>query len=116
MSQNILIMVLLVVLIILYGSSMYETYVSGSYDISASITTDMDWKGATLSKYPYFTNNLVNAPSDVLEKIKQLQKYQSEQDGPTNSTYVSNNMNVDKNLDSPDNREGFTMMNPYISN
>lgn len=116
MDRNIFLMVLIAILILFYINKMYESYESNSYDITPSITTDMDWNGATLSKYPYYTNNLVNPPDDVLKKIKELQKYQPKIDGNTDTTYVANNMNISSNLDNPDNREGFTMMNPYISN
>lgn len=116
MDRNIFLIVLIVVLVILYVNNMYESFVSGSYDITSQITVDMDWKGATLSKYPYYTNNLVNPPADVLSQIQQLQTYQPKEDGATTSTYVSKGMEVQPNLDNPENREGFTMMNPYIAN
>jgi hypothetical protein len=74
----------------------------------------MDWNGATLSKYPYYTNNLVNPPADMLKKIKELQKYQPKVDGQTDTTYVSTGMNVSNNIDNSNNREGFSTMNPYI--
>ena len=122
---------------------MYETYASGSYDIKPSITTNMDWKGATLSKFPYYANNLINPPANVLKQVQNLQKYQPKLDGTTDSTYVATGMNVPSNIDNPnnraginmpanidksidltvpvdlnnyDNRERFTMMNPYINN
>lgn len=116
MDRNILIIVLIIILIVMYIFYNKETFVSGSYDITPSITVDMDWKGATLSKYPYYTNNLVNPPANVLSQIQELQKYQPKEDGMTTSTYVADGTNVEKNIDSPDNREGFTMMNPYVSN
>jgi hypothetical protein len=116
MDRNIFIIVSIVVLVILYLNKMFETYVSGSFDITSSITTNMDWKGATLSKYPYYTNNLINPPVDTLNQISSLQKYQPVSDGPTNSTYVSTGVNVESNIDNPSNREGFTMMNPYVRN
>lgn len=128
MERNIFLIVLIVVLVILYVNKMYETFVSSSYDITAPITVDMDWKGAMLSKYPYYTNNLVNPPADVLSQIQQLQTYQPKEDGSSTSTYVSRNMNVQPNLDDPENREGFeqvgqisqvsqfSMMNPYVPN
>ena len=114
MDKNVLIAILIVVLVIFYVSKMLESYESGSYDITPTITTNMDWNGAILSKYPYYTNNLVNPPADVLVNIKQLQKYNSELDGLTNTMYVSNEMNVTRNIDDPANREGFTMMNPFV--
>ncbi len=116
MDRNIFLIVLIVILVIFYANKMFETYVSGSYDITPSITTDMDWNGATLSKYPYYTNNLVNPPADVLKQIKDLQKYQPQVDGPTDTTYVATGMDVTNNIDSPYNREGFSMMNPYVPN
>lgn len=122
MNRNIFLIVLIVVLVLLYVNKMHETYVSGSYDITPSITVDMDWKGATLSKYPYYTNNLVNPPTNTLNQIQQLQKYQSAQDGLTDSSYVATGVNVEQNIDNPSNREGFetlegfSMMNPYVHN
>lgn len=121
MDRNIFLVVLIVILVLFYVNKMYETYTSGSYDITPSITVDMDWKGATLSKYPYYTNNLVNPPANIQNQIQQLQKYQ-QKDGATNSTYVDSGMNVQPNLDNPNNKEGFgmledfSMMNPYIPN
>ena len=113
---DVFIVVLIVILVVLYANNMYETYVSGSYDITPSITTNMDWKGSTLSKLPYFTNNLINPPADVLSKIQNLQTYQSQQDGSTDTTYVTKSMDKQANIDNPNTREGFTMMNPYVSN
>ena len=103
----------------------FETYVSGSYDITSGITVNMDWKGATLSKYPYYTNNLVDPSSNIESQIKKLQSYQSESDGKTDSTYVASCMKTQPNIDSPTNRadskenfnnlHGLTTMNPYVS-
>lgn len=119
MDRNIFFIVLVVVLVLLYIHRKYETFVDGSYNITPNITTDMDWKGAMLSKFPYYTNNLINPPTDKLTQIKQLQKYQQKSDGPTDTTYVAKNMKVEHDLDNPNNREGFegfSMMNPYVSN
>lgn len=125
MDRNIFLIVLIVVLVLFYVNKMYETYVSGSYDITPSITVDMDWKGAILSKYPYYTNNLVNPPTNIKNQIQQLQKYQSNTDGPTDTTYVATGMSMQQNLnnlDNPRNMEGFetlegySTMNPYIPN
>lgn len=116
MDKKVFFMVLIVILVIFYAVNMFETYTSGSYDISPSITTNMDWNGAILSKYPYYTNNLINPPADVLKKIQELQKYQPNLDGPTDTTYIASNMNLNDNIDNPNNREGFSMMNPYVSN
>ena len=115
--KDIFILVLIVILVLFYLNKMYETYVSGSYDITSDITVAQDWKGATLSALPYYTNNLEKPPQDVMSQIKRLQTYQQSQDGPTDSTYVSSGQySVTPDIDSPDNREGFTMMNPYITN
>lgn len=122
MDRNIFLIVLIIVLVLFYVNKIYETYVSGSYDITPSITVNMDWKGATLSKYPYYTNNLVNPPANIQNQIQQLQKYQHDSDGPTDTTYVATGMSMQQNLDNPGNREGFetlegfSMMNPYIPN
>ena len=119
MDRNIFIIVLIIILAIFYVTKMYETYVSGSYNITPLITTNMDWKGAILSKFPYYINNLVNSSSEVLNKIQELQKYQSKEDGLTDTTYIATGMNNQKNLDNSNNEEGneqFSMMNPYIPN
>ena len=122
MIRNIFLIVLIVVLVILYAYKMHENYVSGSYDITSPITVNMDWKGATLSKMPYYTNNLIDPPANVAKKIQELQTYQPKEDGPTTSMYVKTGMCVQPNLDNPENREGFdgieefTMMNPYVPN
>lgn len=116
MDRNIFLIVLVVILVIFYLNKMFETYVSGSYDITPSITTDMDWSGATLSKYPYYTNNLVNPPADILKKIQELQKYQPNVDGPNDTNYVATGMDITKNINNHEGREGFSMMNPYIPN
>jgi hypothetical protein len=117
-NQDIFIIVLIVILVLFYLAKMCETYVSGSFDITRDITVAQDWKGATLSAIPYFTNNLETPPPDVMSQIKQLQTYQKEQDGPTDSNWVASNGNyrITPDIDSPDNREGFTLMNPYINN
>ena len=111
-----------VVLVLMYGSKMYETYVSGSFDITSGITVDMDWKGSQVSTLPYYPNNLINPPQDIVTQMKKLQTYQADLDGPTDSTYVSacanNQLNIDdgNNLDNVNNLEGFTTMNPYMPN
>jgi hypothetical protein len=125
MTRNILIFVLIIILVISYSFKIHENYFSSSYDITPQITANMDWKGATLSKLPYYTNNLVNPPEEVLKNIQELQKYQPKSDNTTNTTYVSDDMILSKNLNNPNNRqgldglerlEGFSMMNPYIPN
>lgn len=122
MDKNMFLIVLIVVLVLFYVNKMYETYESSSYDITPGITVDMDWKSATLSKYPYYTNNLVTPPPNVLNKIQQLQKYQPNSDGSTDTTYIATGMSMQQNLDNPMNREGFetlegfSMMNPYVPN
>jgi len=116
MNRNIFLIVLIVILVLFYVNKMYEPYDTNSYDITQNITTNMDLNGATLSKYPYYTNNLVNPPADVLKKIQNLQKYQPKLDGVTDSTYVATKMNIGNNLDNLNNKEEFTMMNPYIHN
>ena len=110
--QDILLIIIVGVILFLYMSRMYETYSSGSYDITPSITTQMDWKGSQLSGIPYYPNNLNNPPQNVDVNIRKLQSYDPETDGKTNSVYVSSNMqnNLGNNL------EGFTMMNPYVPN
>lgn len=130
MDKNTFIIVLIVILVIFYTFKIHENYFSDSYDITPRITTDMDWKGAMLSRLPYYTNNLVNPPADVLSEIQELQKYQPITDNKTNTTWVSDNMNLlnssnlsnlsnlSTNFDDPNNKEGFeefTTMNPYIS-
>jgi hypothetical protein len=121
-NTDIFVIILVIILVLLYLNKIYESFTSNSYDITSNITTNMDWKGATLSKYPYYTNNLVNPPSNILNQIKELQKYQPELDGRTDTTYVASGMSIQKNLDNPNNKEGFdnyeefSMMNPYIHN
>lgn len=125
MNRNIFLIVLIIILVLAYATNMYETYTSGSFDITSSITTNMDWKGAILSKLPYFTNNLVNPPPNVLSKIQELQNYQPNEDGPTSTTWVSDGMTTQNNIDNPNAKEGFqgvndiegfTPMNPYVPN
>ena len=115
-SLIILVVILVVVLVLFYINKMYETYTSGSFDITPSITVNMDWKGSQVSTYPYYPNNLVNAPQNIAPQILKLQSYQSDLDGPTDSTYVSSDMQTQRNIDDIDNLEGFTMMNPYVPN
>lgn len=115
MDRNIFVIILVIVLVVFMMCKRCENYASGSFDITSSITTNMDWKGATLSKVPYYTNNIVNPPNNVLNQIQQLQKYQPSTDGQTDTTYVATNMKVEQNIDNPSNREGFSMMNPYVS-
>jgi hypothetical protein len=117
-NKQIFIVILIIVLVLFYAYKMYERFVPGSYDITPSITANMDWKGATLSKIPYYTNNLQQVPSNDLDKVRYLQGYQPNIDGPTDSTYVSDGMEIPTNLNdpnSPNQLEGFTMMNPYVS-
>ena len=115
-SRDNFITVLLVILLILYVNKMYETYADGSYDVTRDIIVAQNWKGSSLSTIPNYTNNLETPPQNVLSKIQQLQTYQKSQDGPTDTTWVSTNMGEIPNIDSPENREGFTLMNPYMGN
>jgi len=114
-SLYVFIFILVIVFVLLNVSKMYETYVSGSFDITPGITVDMDWKGSQVSTYPYYPNNLTNAPQNITTQIKKLQSYQSESDGPTGTDYVSMNIKNQKNIDNVNNLEGFTMMNPFVS-
>ncbi len=115
---QIFIIVIIIVLVLFYTHRMFENFVPGSYDITPLITVNMDWNGATLSKIPYYTNNLQQIPPQNLNNVKYLQEYKENIDGPTNSTYVANKMTIPTNLDdpnSPNQLDGFTMMNPHIS-
>lgn len=112
--QDVFLIIIIGVIVFLYLTRMYETYVSGSFDITPAITVGMDWKGSQVSGYPYYPNNLVNAPQDVDIEMRKLQSYQSNTDGPTDSTYVSAQMTDASNPNNVDNLEGFSMMNPYV--
>lgn len=110
-KQDIFLIIILATLIFIYLTKISEFYVSGSYDITPNITVGMDLKGSNLSRNPYYPNNLINPTQEIKNQIIKLQSYESEQDGNTMSNYVSKDM---KNIS--DNLEGFTMMNPYVSN
>ena len=117
-KQNIFLIIIIATIIFLYLTSIYETFISGPFDITSAITTDMDWKGSQLSKLSVYPNNL-NSPSTQSEiQIKKLQSYQSGSDGETTTNYVSsqlkNNING-LNPKLPDSLEGFTSMNPFVS-
>ena len=116
-GQDIFIIIAILILIFFYITKMCETYASGSYDITPSITVAMDWKGSQLSGLPYYPNNLINASGDVDVQIKKLQSYQPKEDGVTDTTYVSANMQFDNNENNPnlpDDLENFSMMNHFI--
>ncbi len=119
-NQEIFILCLIVGVVLLYIPSICENYVSGSFDITSAITTDMDWKGSQLSKIPTYPNNLVQPSGDLSIVIKDLQTYNPSQfnevsaDGPTSSTYVNSGMILESDINNPNNLEGFSMMNPYI--
>lgn len=113
-NKNILIIVLVSVLFLCCMSNMYESFASGTFDITSDITTTMDWKGATLSGMSTYTNNLEKASPQVLKDIRHLQKYEPSQDGRTTSTWVSQEMKITENINNPEGREGFTQMNMYV--
>lgn len=113
-KQEIFILCLLLVIVAIYLPSACETYLSGSFNITPSITTDMDWKGSQLSAIPAYPNNLVDASGSVLNQIKQLQTYQASQDGQTTSNYVASGMKEESGIDNPNSLEGFQMMNPFV--
>jgi len=113
-NSHIFIIIIVIIFVLLYVFKMYENYETNSFDITPSITVDMDWKGSQLSTYPYYPNNLINSLPNIKTQIKKLQSYQEEMDGPTETKYVQNNMKVTNSIDNPNNLEGFTMMNPYI--
>lgn len=115
-SIHVFIIILLIAIVLFYMPKIYETYVSGSFDISPSITTDMDWNGSQVASQPYYPNNLTNAPQSIALQIKKLQSYQADLDGPTTSSYVSNDVEPSEpDTNNVNELEGFTMMNPYIS-
>lgn len=113
--QDVFLIIIIGVIVFLYLTRMYESYVSGSYDITPAITVGMDWKGSQVSTMPYYPNNLNNPPQNVDIEMRRLQSYQPNADGQTTSTYVSAQMNNISNSNNLDNLEGFTMMNPFIS-
>jgi hypothetical protein len=115
-ASHIFVIILLVVLGFYIIPKICENYISGSFDITSEITTDMDWKGSQVSNLPYYPNNLTNPPNDVLGEIIRKQSYQPTQDGPTTSTFVSGNMKNIPKINDVNNLEGFTMMNPYVNN
>ena len=116
----IFIIVMFVALVVVYFlSKHHETYVSGSYDITPSITVNMDWKGSQVATFPNYPNNITNGSEKVQTQIRKLQTYQSKSDGPTDTNYVSTDMTYkpdQANMNNVNNLEGFTMMNPYVSN
>ncbi len=112
--QDVFLIIIIAVIVFLYLTKMYETYVSGSYDITPAITVGMDWKGSQVAGYPYYPNNLDNPPQDIDVQMRKLQSYQPNSDGPTNSTYVSAQMSDLSNPNNVDNLEGFSMMNPFV--
>ncbi len=117
-NRDIFIIVLLIILVLFHLERLCEPYdITGSYDVTRDITVAQDWKGATLSSMPYYANNLEKPPEDLVSQIKQLQTYQATQDGPTDTTWVtSGQYRTTPDINSPDNREGFTLMNPYVAN
>lgn len=106
-SSHIFVIILVLVFILFLAPKMSENFFSntsfnyGSFDITPSITVDMDWKNSQVSNFAFYPNNLSNASEKTAEQIKKLQSYQPKLDGHTDSLYV-------KKL------EGFTMMNPFI--
>lgn len=116
--QDVFLIIIIVVITFLYITRMYETYVSGSFDITPVITVGMDWKGSQVSGYPNYPNNLINPPHDLDIQMIKLQSYEPKKDGKTSSDYVSANILNNKSINNPnepDSLEGFSMMNPFIS-
>lgn len=114
-NQEIFILCLIVAVVLMYLPSACETYLSGSFNITPSITTDMDWKGSQLSAIPTYPNNLINPTDNLSRQIKKLQSYQPNTDGKTSSEYVNTQMILEPDINNPNSLEGFSMMNPYIS-
>ena len=115
--KDVFLIIIIIVIAFLYMTRMYETYVSGSFDITPAITVGMDWKGSQVSKYPFYPNNLINPPHAIEIQMRKLQSYEPYQDGKTSSDYVSADMQNNKlsnDPNEPDSLEGFTMMNPFI--
>jgi hypothetical protein len=116
--QDVFLIIIIAAIVFLYLTKMYETYVSGSYDIPPGITVAMDWKGSQVSGLPNYPNNLTNPSPDVDIQMRKLQSYQPDVDGQTSSGYVSTDMQNNQqinNPNAPNSLEGFTMMNPFIS-
>ena len=106
------VILMLIILVILHYNIFIETYEVNSYNITPNITVDMDFKGSELSSYPYYPNNLINAPNKIITQMQLLQSYQPTQDGPTETTYVSDEMITQKNINNPNNLEGFNLIKP----
>lgn len=116
-NQDIFLIIIISTIVFLYLTNIMESFSSSSFNITSAITTDMDWKGAQLSKLAVYPNNLTN-PSDKIVQIKKLQSYQPETDGETTSNYIMNQMKNNTNELNPklpDSLEGFTQMNPFVS-
>jgi len=100
-SIDIFLIVLIIVFVLIYVSRMYETYVNMGIptndNITAKITTDMNYNHAKISTLPYYVNNLDSPPEDVSDKINYLQKFNKERDGQND-----------------DFTEEFTTMNPFM--
>jgi preprotein translocase subunit SecF len=117
-NMHVFVIIIVIVLVVIYFFSYYEAFVSGSYDITPSITVDMDFKGSMVSTFPYYPNNLVNSSQQIDAQIKKLQSYQADYDGPTMSNYVSENVKNTKNINDPNvpnSLEGFSLMNPFVA-
>lgn len=114
--QDVFLLIIIAAIVFLYLTKVYETYTSGSYDITPAITVGMDWKGSQVAAFPNYPNNLTNSSPQVDIQMKKLQSYQPDVDGQTSTNYVSTNMQNNQKMNSsnvPNNLEGFTMMNPY---
>lgn len=116
--QDLFLLIIVITIVFLYLSKMYETYVSGSYDITPGITVGMDWKGSQVAGSPYYPNNLVNPPKNIDVQMKKLQSYEPKSDGQTTSNYTGTQMQNNQQMNNPNvpnDLEGFSMMNPYVT-
>lgn len=113
--QDVFLIIIVVAVVFLYLTRIYETFVPGSFDITPGITVGMDWKGSQVSSMPYYPNNIINPPQNINNQMMKLQSYQPNMDGHTESKHVSSGMKNIKNINNVDNLEGFTMMNPFVS-
>jgi hypothetical protein len=134
MNKENFIIILIVIFVIFYTLKINETFNTNTKDITSNIIIDNNIKSNIISKYPYYPNNLETPPEYIKNQIEELQKYQNEYDGLTKSILENKNnielnrINKIKNIDNLENLEkndkiegfseleGFSMMNPYISN
>lgn len=117
-TKQLFILILLIIIVVIYLTRIFETFVNGGIptndDITAIITTDMNYDNSVVSKMPIYPNNLLNGSDGKKQlqlqlQMQKLRTFKPGVDGPDEKPQLYKN-------ELTDSKEEFTQMNPIYMN